>query len=259
MNTRASNFLAASFSTIMLVGAFSLPAFAQENQMTTQPARIAVTGEGMMTPSPDMAILNLSVLRQAKTAREAMTANNNEAMTANNEAMRKVLDAMKKAGIEDRDLQTGGIDIQPIYVYPDDKNNLKEPTITGYSVSTSLTVRVRELANVGKILHESVTLGVNQGGDFNLVNDNPSAVITRGKRAVANAIAKPKTLADAAGVGLGRVVEISELSRPPMPMPMPIARGQFRTMLAAAPDNSVPIAAGENSYNVSVNVVFEIK
>lgn len=250
MNTRASNFLAASFSTIMLVGAFSLPAFAQENQMTTQPARIAVTGEGMMTASPDMAILNLSVLRQAKTAREAMT--------ANNEAMIKVLDAMKKAGIEDRDLQTGGINIQPIYVYPDDKNNLKEPTITGYSVSTSLTVRVRELANVGKILDESVTLGVNQGGDLNLVNDNPSAVINEArKRAVANAIAKAKTLADAAGVGLGRVVEISELSRPPMPMP--IARGQFRTMLAAAPDNSVPIAAGENSYNVSVNVVFEIK
>ncbi|WP_105985184.1 MULTISPECIES: outer membrane protein BP26/OMP28 [unclassified Brucella] len=250
MNTRASNFLAASFSTIMLVGAFSLPAFAQENQMTTQPARIAVTGEGMMTASPDVAILNLSVLRQAKTAREAMT--------ANNEAMTKVLDAMKKAGIEDRDLQTGGINIQPIYVYPDDKNNLKEPTITGYSVSTSLTVRVRELANVGKILDESVTLGVNQGGDLNLVNDNPSAVINEArKRAVANAIAKAKTLADAAGVGLGRVVEISELSRPPMPMP--IAREQFRTMLAAAPDNSVPIAAGENSYNVSVNVVFEIK
>ncbi|EFM58204.1 immunoreactive 28 kDa outer membrane protein [Brucella sp. BO2] len=250
MNTRASNFLAASFSTIVLVGAFNLPAFAQENQMTTQPARIAVTGEGMMTASPDMAILNLSVLRQAKTAREAMT--------ANNEAMTKVLDAMKKAGIEDRDLQTGGINIQPIYLYPDDKNNLKEPTITGYSVSTSLTVRVRELANVGKILDESVTLGVNQGGDLNLVNDNPSAVINEArKRAVANAIAKAKTLADAAGVGLGRVVEISELSRPPMPMP--IARGQFRTMLAAAPDNSVPIAAGENSYNVSVNVVFEIK
>ncbi len=250
MNTRASNFLAASFSTIVLAGAFSLPAFAQENQMTTQPARIAVTGEGMMTASPDMAILNLSVLRQAKTAREAMT--------ANNEAMTKVLDAMKKAGIEDRDLQTGGINIQPIYVYPDDKNNLKEPIITGYSISTSLTVRVRDLANVGKILDESVTLGVNQGGDLNLVNDNPSAVINEArKRAVADAIAKAKTLADAAGVGLGRVVEISELSRPPMPMP--IARGQFRTMLAAAPDNSVPIAAGENSYNVSVNVVFEIK
>jgi len=248
MNNRATTLLATSFSAIMLAGALTLPALAQENQMTKQPARIAVTGEGTMTASPDMAILNLSVLREAKTAREAMT--------ANNEAMAKVLEAMKKAGIEDRDLQTGGINIQPRYVYPDDKNGLKEPSITGYTVSNSLTVRVRDLAKVGNVLDESVTLGVNQGGDLNFVN--PSATINEArKRAVADAIAKAKTLADAASVTLGRVVEINEQSRPPMPMP--IARAQFKTMAAAAPEDAVPVAAGENSYNVSVNVVFEIK
>ncbi len=42
-------------------------------------------------------------------------------------------------------------------------------------------------------------------------------------------------------------------------MPMPIARAQFKTMADAAPQGSVPVEAGENSYNVSVNVVFEIK
>ncbi len=88
MNNRATTLLATSFSAIMLAGALALPASAQENQMTKQPARIAVTGEGTMTASPDMAILNLSVLREAKTAREAMT--------ANNEAMSKVLEAMKR-------------------------------------------------------------------------------------------------------------------------------------------------------------------
>lgn len=248
MNNRATTLLATSFSAIMLAGALTLPALAQENQMTKQPARIAVTGEGTMTASPDMAILNLSVLREAKTAREAMT--------ANNEAMAKVLEAMKKAGIEDRDLQTGGINIQPRYVYPDDKNGLKEPSITGYTVSNSLTVRVRDLAKVGNVLDESVTLGINQGGDLNFVNDNPAATINEArKRAVTDAIAKAKTLADAAGVGIGRLVEINEQSRPPMP----IARAQFKTMADAAPQGSVPVEAGENSYNVSVNVVFEIK
>ncbi|KAB2720648.1 SIMPL domain-containing protein [Brucella intermedia] len=250
MNNRATTLLATSFSAIMLAGALTLPALAQENQMTKQPARIAVTGEGTMTASPDMAILNLSVLREAKTAREAMT--------ANNEAMAKVLEAMKKAGIEDRDLQTGGINIQPRYVYPDDKNGLKEPSITGYTVSNSLTVRVRDLTKVGNVLDESVTLGINQGGDLNFVNDNPAATINEArKRAVADAIAKAKTLADAAGVGIGRLIEINEQSRPPMPMP--IARAQFKTMADAAPQGSVPVEAGENSYNVSVNVVFEIK
>ncbi len=249
MNNRATTLLATSFSAIMLAGAFSLPAAAQENHMTKQPARIAVTGEGKMNSAPDMAILNLTVLRDAETAREAMT--------ANNEAMAKVLEAMKKAGVEERDLQTSGINIQPRYVYPDDKNGLKEPKISGYSVSNSLSVRVRDLAKVGNVLDESVTLGVNQGGDLTFVNDNPASTINEArKRAVADAIAKAKTLADAAGVGLGRVVEINEQSRPPMPMP--IAR-QAKMMSAAAPEDSVPVAAGENSYNVSVNVVFEIK
>lgn len=250
MKNRATTLIAASFSAIMLAGALALPAAAQENQMSRQPARIAVTGEGTTTAAPDMAILNLTVLREAQTAREAMT--------ANNEAMAKVLDAMKKAGIEGRDLQTGGINIQPRYVFPDDKNGLKEPSITSYAVTNSLTVRVRDLAKVGEVLDQSITLSVNQGGDLSFVNDNPAATINEArKRAVADAAAKAKTLADAAGVGLGRVIEITEQGRPPMPMP--IARGQFKTMAAAAPEDAVPVAAGENSFNVSVNVVYEIK
>ncbi|MFD1199422.1 SIMPL domain-containing protein [Brucella gallinifaecis] len=249
MKKRATSLLVTSVSALLLAGALTLPSKAQENQMTRQPARITVTGEGKMTSAPDMAILNLTVLRDAETAREAMT--------ANNEAMAKVLEAMKKAGVEERDLQTSGINIQPRYVYPDDKNGLKEPKISGYSVSNSLTVRVRDLAKVGNVLDESVTLGVNQGGDLSFVNDDPAATINEArKRAVADAIAKAKTLAEAADVDLGRVIEISEQNRGYMPVP--IVR-QAKMMAAAAPEDSVPVAAGENSYNVSVNVVFEIK
>lgn len=249
MKRRTTNLLAASLSALVLAGAFIAPASAADNDMAAKPGRIAVTGEGSTTAAPDMAILNLTVLREGKTAREAMT--------ANNEAMTKVLDAMKQAGIEDRDLQTGGIDIQPRYVYPDDKNGLTEPQITSYSVSNSLTVRVRDLAKVGEVLDQSITLGVNQGGGLSFVNDNPSATINEArKRAVADAVAKAKALADAAGVGLGRVVEISEQSQ--QPRPMPIVRAEFKS-LAAAPADSVPVAAGENRYNVNVNMVFEIK
>lgn len=249
MHNRARLVLATSFSVLMLTGAFSLPASAQEKQHAPRAARIAVTGEGKMTAAPDMAILNLTVLREAKTAREAMT--------ANNEAMAKVLEAMKAAGVEDRDLQTGSINIQLRYIYPDDKNGLTEPSIANYSVSNSLVVRVRDLSKLGTVLDESVTLGVNQGGDVSFTNDDPAETINEArKRAVADAISKAKTLAEAAGVELGRVLEINEQSRPVMPMP--IAR-QFKAVAAAAPEDAVPVAAGENSYNVSVNVTFEIK
>jgi len=231
-----------------LLGAASLPAHAQENDMSKPVPRIIVTGEGETTAAPDMAILTLSVLREAETARDAMT--------ANNDAMGKVLAAMKEAGVEDRDLQTSGVNIQPRYVYPDDKNGLKEPKITGYTVTNTLTVRVRDLDKVGTVLDKSVSLGVNQGGNLQFTNDNPEAAINEArKRAMADAIAKAKTLTDAAGVGLGRVIEISEQSF--RPRPVPFARAEMK--MAAQAADAVPVAAGENTYNVTVNVTFELK
>ena len=213
-------------------------------------SRITVTGEGEAAAAPDMAIISLVVLQEKPTAREALT--------ANNEAMAKVLDAMKKAGIAERDLQTSGFSIDPRYVYPENKDNTQPPQapkIVGYAVSNSLTVRVRDLKKVGEILDQSVTLGVNQGGNLAFTNDKPEAVIEEArKKAVANALAKAKTLTEAAGVGLGKVIEISEQSYSPRPMPM----GREK-MMAAAPANSVPVAAGENTYNVNVNVTFELK
>jgi len=240
-----SKFLSLAFATTAMM-AVPFAALADE---TPRP-RIVVTGEGQAASAPDMAIVSMVVLQEKPTAREALT--------ANNEAMAKVLDAMKKAGIAERDLQTSGFNIEPRYVYPDNKDNTQPPEapkIVGYAVSNSLTVRVRDLKKVGDILDQSVTLGVNQGGNLTFTNDKPEAIVEEArKNAVANALAKAKTLTEAAGVGLGKVIEISEQSYSPRPMPM----GQAK-MMAAAPADSVPIATGENTYNVNVNVTFELK
>lgn len=255
MTTRAKVFLIASLSLSAVAGSalispFPVSAVAQENQMEKNTSRITVTGEGEMNVAPDMALLNLAVVREADTARDALN--------QNNEAMEKVLSAMKEAGVEPRDLQTGGFNIQPRYIYPDNKNGLTQPKISGYSVSNSLSVRVRDLNKLGAILDTSVTLGVNQGGDVTFVNDNPSATITEArKRAVADALAKAKTLTDAAGVGLGDVLEMNEISRRPMPVPM--MRGKMVAMEAAPQADSVPMSAGENTYHVSVTMTFALK
>ena len=68
-----------------------------------------------------------------------------------------------------------------------------------------------------------------------------------------DAVAKAKVLSEAAGVSIGRIVEISENSSRPEPMPM------MRTMAKEYAADAVPIATGENSYNVTVNVTFAIK
>ncbi|MEX0345959.1 MAG: SIMPL domain-containing protein [Rhizobiaceae bacterium] len=207
--------------------------------------QISVTGEGEKAIAPDMAVLNLSVVSEEKTARAALDDNNS--------AMASVLQALKDQEIAERDLQTSGFSIQPQYVYPKQSSGDQRPRIVGYRVSNSLTVRVRDLARLGEILALSVSLGVSQGGNIAFTNDDPSAAITEARTAaVTDAIAKATTLTAAANVGLGKILTMTEQSF--TPGPVPVARAEMAMRAADA----VPVAAGENTYRVRVNVTFEL-
>ena len=119
-----------------------------------------------------------------------------------------------------------------------------------------LTVKVRDLATLGVIIDESVTLGVNQGGQVQFSNADPSPTIAQArKQAVADALAKADTLAQAAGVKVGDILELSEYARTPGPVPMAAAADM--AMMRAA--ESVPLAAGENSYRVQVTLTVAIE
>lgn len=250
-NRTATALFASAFLAVSMASIVSQPAFAQEKNVSQQQqqAFIVVTGEGEVQAAPDMAILDLTVLREGKTARDAMT--------DNNKAMSKVLAAMKEAGIAERDLQTSGVNIQPTYVYPNEKNGLKAPEITGYTVSNALTVRIRDLTKVGDLLDKSIDLGVNQSGGLRFINDNPSEILMEArKKAMVNAMEKAKVLTETAGAKLGNVLEINEESN--SPAPRPYYRAKMVAMAAEAADNSVPVSSGENSYNINVTVKFAI-
>ncbi|MFT5711161.1 MAG: hypothetical protein ACI8QT_001864 [Halioglobus sp.] len=211
--------------------------------------RIQVSGEGRVDIAPDMAVLSLTVTRQAKTARAALD--------ANSAAMKDVLGAMASQGVNKKDLQTSRFSIQPKYFYakPSASGERPAPEIVGYSVRNSLTVRVRNINSVGSILDKSISLGVNDGGNISFTNSDPSKAIAQARAlAVKDAIAKAGTLAKAAGVSTGDILEISEPSGSQRPAPMVRS-----TMMMAESSDAVPVARGENTYTVSVNVSFAIK
>ncbi|CAK08870.1 SIMPL domain-containing protein [Rhizobium leguminosarum] len=226
--------------------AAAAPAFAQEAK-PREPV-ISVTGDGESSVAPDMAIVNLAVVKQAKTAREALD--------ENNKAMNDVLAALKSGGIAERDLQTSGFSIQPQYNYPQPVDGQQQqPQLIGYQTINSVTVRLRDLAKLGAVIDQSVTLGINQGGEIQFTNDKPDAAIEAARKAaVADAVKRAKTLSEAAGVKLGRILEINE--NVPRAMPQPVYRA---TMMKEASDAAVPVQGGENNYNVSVTVTFAIE
>ena len=232
--------------SLLPLGFAAAPALAESNP---PPRQITVTGVGEASAKPDIAVTELTVLRNAETARAAL----DDA----NKAMGEVVDAMKALKIESRDLQTSGFSINPQYRYDQKPDGTQAPPVlVGYEVRNTLSVRIRDIAAVGTLLDKAVSLGVNQGGDITFTLSDPAPVRTAARQdAVKDATATAKTLAEAAGVTLGPVVSINagENEAPPMPMPM------ARMALAAAPmDKSVPVEAGENTVRASVRMVFEI-
>lgn len=241
-NTAISTFAAATLAAWLSLGA---PALAQQAGQPAQP-KITVTGEGVVSAAPDMAVLTLSVIHEADTAREAVT--------GNNAAMSDVIAAMKDAGIAENDLQTSGFSLNPRYARRQSNDPSGEPRIAGYRAQNSLTVRVRNLADTGIILDRAVSLGINASSGLSFTNDDPGAFLTEARaRAVADAMARAATLAEAAGVSVGRILDMSEQAF--TPGPMPIARAE---MMVARSADAVPLQGGESDYRITVTMVFEI-
>jgi uncharacterized protein YggE len=236
-----------ALSLLLATAAGGVSAHAEDGRHPRE-AVITVSGNGEAHAAPDTAVITLAVTKQEKTARESLD--------ANNKAMTSVLDALNADGIEPRDLQTSGFSIQPVYNYPQNSDGSQSPPeLVGYQTTNSLTIRLRDLAKAGAVIDKSVTLGINQGGDIRFINDDTKPILATARgEAVKDAMEKAKQLADAAGIGLGRILEINESMSSPLPVPMEMAR-----MAKADAPASVPMAPGENTYNVSVNVTFEIK
>lgn len=223
------------FATVLLLAG---PAVAAD-----MPATISVTGEGRIEAAPDMATISLGVTTEAATA--------GAAMATNSDGVRAVIERLKAAGIEDRDVQTSGLSLGPRYDYG--RSDGAPPTIVGYTASNMVTVRVRALDRLGSVLDGVVSDGANtlNGLSFGIAEDGEVIDEAR-RRAVAEARRKAELYADAAGVALGRVISISEPGGYSPPMPMAMAEASF------AKGGDVPVAPGEVSFAATVTMVYEI-
>lgn len=226
--------LSALVAIVML--AAPVPALAAD-----EAARITVTGEGRVDAAPDMATVSLGVVTQGTTAAEAMAANAIQ--------LSAVLERLKTSGIEERDIQTSGLSLNPNWQQTETDPT---PRIVGYQATNMLTVRVRALDRLGAVLDLTIADGANNfnGLTFGLSDPAPALNEAR-KRAVADAQARARLLTEAAGLTLGPVVSISEGGGFGGPQPM------YRMDAAAA--SPVPVAAGEVSTVASVTMVFELQ
>jgi uncharacterized protein YggE len=217
-------------------GLLSLPALGQVAPVAT----ISVSGEAQVSVPPDLAQIDAGVSTEAKTAREASE--------ANNAAMGRVLLALKGAGIDEKDYQTSRLSLQPQYA----PNRSGPNAVVGYRAANRVTIKLRDVTKVAVTIDILVGAGANELGGISFMVSSASKLLDDAReQAIADARRKAEIYAKAAGVTLGSPVSISEEGAPgPMP---------FRKMAVGMAAASAPVAQGEETLHVTVNVSWAIK
>jgi uncharacterized protein YggE len=202
-----------------------------------------ITATGKTTRVPDLATIRAGVVTQAATAAAALSDNANR--------MSAVLSALKRAGIQPRDIATANVSLQPQYRYQDNK----PPVITGYQATNNVSIRFRDIAKSGAILDALVAQGANQIDGPNLSLDQPDAALDEARvDAVKRAQARAQLYAKAAGLSVSRILTIAEggeIAGPPPPMPV------YR--MAAAKVADTQVMPGESDVTVTITVRFLLK
>ena len=219
-----------------------LPFIAQAQE---SPRTISVSAEGEVTLPPDMARLILGVTAEAKSSRDALD--------GTGRAMQAILDFVTEQGIEAGDIQTDAIRLNPRYGR-NSNGQIDYRIIVGYSAETTVRLRLQDINIVGEVLAGAVEAGANRidGISFGL-KDETGALDEARRLAVAEARRKAAFLAEAAGVGLGPLLQLTEMGSPSYRMEVASMAMDMRADVAP-----VPVAPGEISFSASVSLVYQI-
>lgn len=225
----------------MAAGLAAAPAFAEGDHSSKR--TIVVTGVGEASRAPDIAFLNLGVEAEGATASEALRKNSAQ--------MEATLKTLRDAGVEKKDFQTSGLNVGAKYDYSREN---QPPRIIGYQATNTLSVKLRNLEKAGGVIDKAVSGGANRLDSISFGFADPKPLMNDARKsAVADARDRAGLYADAAGVKLGPVLNISD-SYSPRPGPVPM---MARMESAQAAD--VPIAVGESTMSASVTIVYAIE
>lgn len=208
---------------------------------------ISVTGQGEASGKPDIATLDAGVQTFAATVLEA--SRDNQAIVD------RIFAALSKQGIAEQDVQTANYSIWPEQDWPRGETGGK-PRITGYRVSNTVHVKVRDIEAVGKVLAAVTDAGANSVNGIQFGVENTDGLEAEARRlAMADARSRAESLAELAGVELGEVLTISMSESAGYPRPYAAARMEMADAGAPVPG----IAPGEQSVTVTLHVTYAIR
>ncbi len=179
----------------LLVVALATTAFAAT---AIEAPTVTVSATAKITVEPDIAYVSLGVRTENKSSKTAKQ--------ENTELMTKVLAALKKAGVDEKDIQTSNLSMYTNYSW-DNNGNRK---LTGYTVDNTVSVTVRDLDKVGDIVDAAMNAGANQFNNVSFgVEDEEDYYIQALTQATKKAKRRASAIAAASEMTLGKAVSIS--------------------------------------------------
>ena len=212
------------------------------------PVVISVQGEGKVTAAPNIAEMTFGMQTERMDTAEAAIADLEEKMNA-------VFAAIKELGIEEKDITTQSLSMNPSYDWDEGERTLK-----GYEARQNLRVKIRDLDKIGEVLSRATSAGANQAGGVSFTIDDTDELQAQARdEAIAEAETKAKELAIQLGGRLGKLKGFSE-GGGGMPV-YSVAKMVTEDMAygiggGGAP---VPVPEGEQEIQVTVSLTYELK
>lgn len=232
----------------VLLGAVALKAL-YRYQGSLYPSRtINVSATGEAVAVPDIAQFSFSVVTEGESPEDVAR--------ENTLIMNAAIDFVKKQGVEDEDIKTSGYNLAPRYEYD---RNRRQSFITGYTLTQTVSVKIRDFAKIGEILGALPGFGINQVSSLSFDIDDPDKLLNEAREEAFNkAREKAETMAEQNGVKIKRVVTFfeSQGGYPPIPVYREAAFGMGGDF-ATAPAPSVE--PGSQELTVNVSVTYEIR
>lgn len=238
-----------------MVGAWAAVKYVNAFDKSIQPTSFrsfSVSGEGKVVSVPDIAQFSFGVVTEGNLDIAKL-------QTDNTSKVNKAIDFVKAQGVAKEDISTESYNLSPRYQYSTCTDNGVCPPakIVGYTITQSVSVKIRDFAKISPILQGVVESGANSVGSLNFTTDDPSKVQDEARaKAIAQAKTKAESVAEAAGVGLGKLLSIVEGSNTPIPYYRDYAMESVKSM-AGAP--APTIEPGSQDTTVTVTLTYEME
>jgi uncharacterized protein YggE len=229
---------------MIMVIAFLGASINQKNQVSENQV-ITVSGTGEVYATPDVGLIDISVKTEGKDV--AVATNDNSVK------MNSIISFIKSSSVEDKDIKTTGFNISPTYAWQD-KTGIR--TLTGYEITQTINVKIRDLTKVGVIISGATEKGANDVSSLSFSVDNDEKVKEDAKNlAIKDAQAKAKNLEKVLGIKMVKIINFSENSY----NPTYVSYDSSYKMLSSAGSVAPTIQTGQNKITSTVTITYAIR